>query len=304
MLHGEQGTAKSTTTRILRSLIDPNESPLRTVPRNDRDLMIAASNAWVHAFDNLSFLPLWFADALCRLATGGGFSTRKLRTDDDEILFNSQLPIILTSIGELATRGDLLERAIVLHLPHIPGHKRQSEQEFWQAFEAKRPALLGALLDIVSAALRSLPHVKLDAPPRMADFAQWSCAAAEACAWRIQTPNELEKDDTAFLSAYTDNITATQHLLLDTAMAQALERLVHQKPWHGTHTDLLDVLRSMVGPGHLRELPQTARALSAELDRLIPSLRTIGVRIERARKREGGTGQRIITLGRQAAAQQ
>jgi hypothetical protein len=137
----------------------------------------------------------------------------------------------------------------------------------------------------------------------MADFAEWSCAAAEACAWRIQTPNELEKDDVAFLSAYSENITATQHLLLDTAMAQSLERLVHRQPWHGTHTDLLDVLRSMVGPGHLRELPQTARALSAELDRLIPSLRTIGVRIERARKREAGTGQRIITLRREEAAQ-
>jgi hypothetical protein len=155
MLHGEQGTAKSTTTRILRHLIDPNESPLRTVPRNDRDLMIAASNAWVHAFDNLSYLPLWFADALCRLATGGGFSTRKLRTDDDEVLFSSRLPLILTSIGELATRGDLLERAIVLHLPHIPRHKRITEQQFWQTFEAKRPVLLGALLDIVSAALRN-----------------------------------------------------------------------------------------------------------------------------------------------------
>jgi hypothetical protein len=241
---------------------------------------------------------------LCRLATGGGFSTRKLRTDDDEVLFNSQQPIILTSIAELATRGDLLERAIVLHLPHISGKKRQAEEEFWQSFEAKRPLLLGAVLDIVSAAVRNLPHIKLESPPRMADFAQWSCAAAEACAWRVDSPNNgLEKDDAAFLNAYTENITTTQHLLLDTAMAEALERLVRQKPWHGTHTDLLDVLRSMVGAGHFRELPQTARALSAELDRLIPSLRTIGVRIDRARKREAGTGQRIITLRREEGAQ-
>src|SRR5437868_13535290 len=82
MLQGEQGTAKSTTTRILRSLIDPNVSPLRTVPRNERDLMIAATNSWAQCFDNLSHIPLWFADALCRLATGGGFATRKLRTDE------------------------------------------------------------------------------------------------------------------------------------------------------------------------------------------------------------------------------
>jgi hypothetical protein len=42
-LHGEQGTAKSTTAKALRSLIDPNESPLRTVPRDERDFYISAS---------------------------------------------------------------------------------------------------------------------------------------------------------------------------------------------------------------------------------------------------------------------
>ena len=304
LLHGEQGTAKSTTTRILRSLLDPNESPLRTVPRNERDLMISARNAWVQAFDNLSQLPLWFADALCRLATGGGFGTRKLFTDDDEALFNTQLPSVLTSIGELATRGDLLDRAIVLHLPHIPRLKRQSEQQFWHTFEALRPSLLGALLDVVSAALQNLHHVKLDELPRMADFARWSCAAAEACAWHVETSQGGQSHTAAFLHSYAENISAARHVILDTAIAQAIERLVKPQPWRGTHSGLLDVLRTMVGPGHIRELPPTARALSAELDRLIPSLRSIGVRIERERRREAGTGQRLITLRKEDAGQQ
>jgi hypothetical protein len=301
LLHGEQGTAKSTTARILRSLIDPNESPLRTVPRNERDFMIAATNGWAHAFDNLSQLPLWFADALCRLATGGGFATRKLRTDDDEVIFNRQQPCVLTSIEELSTRGDLLDRAIMIHLPHIPRKKRQPEQQFWRSFEAARPALLGALLDIVSAALRNLDHVHIDAPPRMADFVQWSCAAAEACDWHIETPNGLEKNSAAFVYSYTENITAVQHLQLDSVIAQAIQQLVESRPWSGTHRDLLDDLRRRVGSGHHRELPQTARALSAELDRLIPSLRSVGVRIGRQRRREGGTGQRIITLRKEDA---
>ena len=111
-------------------------------------------------------------------------------------------------------------------------------------------------------------------------------------------------DTAAFLHAYTENIIASQHMMLDTAMAQAIERLVHPQPWHGTHTDLLDVLHTMVGPGHSLELPRTARALSAELDRLIPSLRSIGVRIERERKRQGGSGQRIITLRKEESGQQ
>jgi hypothetical protein len=298
MLQGEQGTAKSTTMRILRSLIDPNVSPIRTVPRSERDLMIAASNSWVQAFDNLSHIPLWFVDALCRLATGGGFATRKLRTDEDEILFDAQLPSVLTSLGELATRGDLMDRAIVVNLPHIPRRKRLPGRQFWQSFAQVHPSLLGALLDGASAAIRNVKRVELDEPPRMADFAEWACAAAEACAWQVHTPDGVRTEASAFLHVYEENITTAQRMLLDTAIAQALLRLVEPKPWHGTHTDLLDVLRTMVGPTHLRELPLTARALSAELDHLIPSFRSIGVRIER--KREGGTGQRLLTICKDA----
>jgi hypothetical protein len=138
----------------------------------------------------------------------------------------------------------------------------------------------------------------------MADFVQWSYAAAEACAWRIETPNGLERDGAAFLSAYNENITTVQQILLDSLIAQAIQQLVEPRPWSGTHTDLLDMLRTMVGARHTRELPPTARALSAELDRLIPSLRSIGVHIGRERKREGGTGQRLITLWKEDTAQQ
>lgn len=43
-----------------------------------------------------------------------------------------------------------------------------------------RPALLGALFDTLSTAMREVDSVQLDAMPRMADFARWGCAAAPA----------------------------------------------------------------------------------------------------------------------------
>jgi hypothetical protein len=95
VLAGEQGSAKSTLSSILRSLLDPNTAPLRALPREDRDLFIAANNGYVLAFDNVSGLPAWISDTLCRLATGGGFAVRQLYTDQDEILFDAQRPIIL-----------------------------------------------------------------------------------------------------------------------------------------------------------------------------------------------------------------
>src|SRR5438034_11429068 len=117
--HGEQGSGKSTRARIVRSLIDPHSVPLRCEPKEARDLMIAATNAWCIALDNLSYLPAWLSDALCRLATGGGFGTRELYSDADEVLFEAQRPVILNGIEELATRGDLLDRAIILYTPQI-----------------------------------------------------------------------------------------------------------------------------------------------------------------------------------------
>ena len=50
-LIGEHGTAKSTLTRVLRALVDPNSTSLRSLPRDDRDLFISANNGYVMAFD-------------------------------------------------------------------------------------------------------------------------------------------------------------------------------------------------------------------------------------------------------------
>src|SRR5205814_3055497 len=114
VLSGEQGSAKSTATRVARALVDPNTTPLRTPPREVRDLMIAAANSRVLAFDNLSTLPQWLSDALCRVATGGGFTTRRLYSDDEEMLFDAQCPVLLNGIEEFVNRADLLDRALVL----------------------------------------------------------------------------------------------------------------------------------------------------------------------------------------------
>src|SRR5262249_13429652 len=146
-------------------------------PREPRDLMIAANNGWMCAFDNLSGLPQWLSDALCRLSTGGGFSTRELYTDDEEIIFEAKRPIILTGIEELATRGDLLDRALIVDLRRIPEEAYQSEQEFVRKYEIMRPRLLGALLEAVAAALVNRSKVNLARLTRMADFAIWVSAA-------------------------------------------------------------------------------------------------------------------------------
>jgi hypothetical protein len=144
--------------------------------------MIAANNSYLLAFDNLSRLPHWLSDALCRLATGGSFAVRQLYTDDEEVLFEASRPILLNGIEDVISRPDLGDRAIFLTLAPIAETDRRPEAELWREFEIARSRILGALVQ----GLRAIKHVQLEALPRMADFALWA-AACETAFWPAGT---------------------------------------------------------------------------------------------------------------------
>jgi len=233
-LYGEHGSAKSTTARVLRALIDPNDAPLRTTPRDARDLMITATNGHVVAFDNLSRIEPWLSDAICRLATGGGLSTRTLYTDAEEYIFEAQRPVLINGIDDLATRADLLDRSLVVSLPRIADENRRSEHDFWRDFEQTKPSILGALLAVVAAALHNLPETKLPELPRMADFALWVSAAEPAFAGKEGT----------FMAAYTGNRADANDTALEASpIVTPLRALLeHKDTWEGTPTELLAAL--------------------------------------------------------------
>jgi hypothetical protein len=163
-ISGEQGSAKTVLSKLLKALIDPNAAPVRSLSREERELMIAANNGYLLAFDNLSGLPVWLSDALCRLASGGSFAVRQLYTDDEEVLFEAARPILLNGIEEVVSRPDLGDRAIFLTLAPIGEAQRRPENELWREFEIARPRMLGALLDAVVHGLRTLGSP----PPRPA----------------------------------------------------------------------------------------------------------------------------------------
>lgn len=285
-LNGEQGTAKSTAARVHRRLIDPNKSATRPTPRDERDLAIAASNGAVISLDNLSFVPDWLSDALCRVSTGLGFGTRTLYENDEETLFDACRPIVINGIGVLGTRSDLLDRTIELDLPRIPDTARRDETAFWSAFERERPTILGALLDAVAGALSRWDKVHLERAPRMADFARWVVAAEPTLRW---PPG-------SFLRAYTGNRDAVHEIALDASLiVEPLRVLLEAGDYCGTATELLDRLVAIVGETatHRRGWPRNPTALSRELARLAPNLRAVGIEVERGR---GVHGRRSIAL--------
>ena len=288
-LLGEQGTAKTTTQEVIRALIDPNVAPLRAEPRDARDVMIAASNGWCIGFDNISDIESWLSDCFCRLATGGGFSTRELYSDGDEIIFVAQRPVMLNGIDAVISRADLLDRALIIDLPRIPDQKRRQRREFWSAFEAARPAILGVLLDAVAVALKRQPDISLDTLPRMADFAAWSVAAEPG----------LGLAEGAFLRAYTNNRVATHELALEASpIAAPIRKLADQKAWKGTAAELLGELSKIADEAtkKARTWPSTARGLGSALRRAAPNLRTVGVVVEFTDEKELGPRRRQIAV--------
>lgn len=278
---GEQGSAKSTFTKVLRALVDPNAAPLRALPREDRDLFIAATNGHTLAFDNISGLPHWISDTLCRLATGGGFAVRQLYSDQDEVLFDAQRPVILNGIEDFVSRPDLGDRAIMLALEAIPDEARRPEGTLWAAFEASRPRILGALLDAVSHGLRELPRTNLDRLPRMADFALWA-TACEGAYWPAGT----------FMAAYDGNRSEAVEIAIDgDAVAREVRELVARMNfWGGTAKDLLGALNDQAGEKATRakEWPQTAKALSGRVRRAATFLRKAGIEVAFGARTERG----------------
>lgn len=273
---GEQGSGKTGLCRMVRDLLDPNAAPLRRPPRNEQDLMIAANNGWIVAYDNLSGIKPELSDALCGLATGTGFATRTLYSNDEETIFSARRPIIVNGIENLASRSDLADRTVHLTLPTIPATERRSEAEIKTRFDAMRGRVLGALLDGVVEALRNRSSVRLDASPRMADFALWVTAAESALGW----------EPGAFMQAYeNDRNEAHMEAVESSCIGPAVLKLVGSQPghtWSGTATELLIALRRVANISDLNRQgwPASPKGVSGGLRRLAPNIRACGVEVE------------------------
>jgi hypothetical protein len=276
---GEQGTAKSCAAKIVRMLVDPSEIPLRSPPREERDLLVQAANNWCVALDNLSGLQPWLSDGLCRLATGGGHSARQLYTDGEEFSLSVKRPVIMNGIDDAASRPDLAERALQIELETILDEHRISERRLWQKFEDARPVIFSALLNGLACALRNLPKLELNGLPRMADPTQWATAGETTFGWQQGT----------FLTAYLTNLTEGAIASVEAhPVGIAIRQLLDGTPeWLGEPRQLLDALNGVASKEltEARNWPKNPRSLSSCLRRLAQALRRSGINLEFARSK-------------------
>jgi putative DNA primase/helicase len=294
VLNGEQGSGKSTAARLLRSLVDPNQAPIRSIPKDERDLVIAAMNGHVIALDNLSKVDQSLSDGLCRISTGGGFATRQLHTDSDEVIFAGSRPIVLNGIPLLTDKADLADRSINIRLRSIPDHERQPESDFWREWEQARPRVLGALLDAFVQGVARVETVKSDWFPRMASFAKWSMACEPGFGWEPGT----------FRAAYSANRSDAADATFEAdPVANALVAMINspcvQGRWEGSAAELLASIGDYATDAikRSRRWPLSAQGVGNALDRAAPLLRGKGVEFSRHK-----SGVRTITIWRKDAA--
>ena len=284
---GEQGAGKSTACRVISSLIDPRTSALRGVPREVRDLTAAARNSWLVCFDNLSRLPEELADAACRLATGGGFGGRQLYSDHDEAIFDATRPLVFNAIPDLGTaRPDFLDRALIVEFLSITPEIRRDEAQFWREFSERRPRILGALLDAAVAGLRNLPQVRLERPPRLADFALWVSACEEALGMK---PGEA-------MAACQANSAEARDLALEASPLYAPLAELAREGFTGTVAELHTRLDSMVSDAMRRSVrwPKAPNGLGNALRRMATNLRAAGIELQFSRN--DVQGRRVVSV--------
>lgn len=292
VLTGEPGSAKTTVSGYCKKLCDPARvAALRSLPRTERDIAVAARGCHVLAFTNISTLTTNQSDTICRISTGEGFGIRQLYTDGDEFLFDGARPFILNGIEDFMTRSDLQDRAIAIELANIAAGERKSLDELNAEFDAASPRIFGALLNALSAGLRNIAATKLPGLPRMADVVRWAVACSEELPW---SADDLLADyaamqaESATVAARSDDV---GNAIIEWARVHAV-----REPFIGTATELLSELNSHTDEKirDRRDWPSNGQRLSERLRRLAPALRKAGVSIERSRSGKQGT--RMITV--------
>lgn len=273
VLHGEKGAAKSTTMRMVRSIVDPAKNDILALPTSKNDLTLTLSKNYMPCFDNLDTISPEKSDILCMAATGGGISKRRLYSDDDEMILSFKVCVVLNGINIAATRSDLLDRSIVLELERIKAEDRKTEKIVWNEFESDKPKILGVIFNTISKAMNIYPKTRLDKLGRMADFTEWGYAIAKA----------LGIEGEQFLEAYLSNQNkANEEAIQSNPVAATIVSLMKSKyKWVGSVTDLLKTLETKAEAElidtKVKIWPKASHVLSKRIKEVKSNLEQVGI---------------------------
>lgn len=271
-LIGGQGSGKSATAENIRRLIDPKSVNLRSAPKTVEDLFIGARNNHVVCLNNLSRLSGAEQDALCNLSTGGGYASRKLYTNDDEVTYEAKRPVLINGINAVATQPDLVSRVIRLECPSLETNnkKRLDDKSLAALFDERAPLAMGFILDTMVEALAVLPDIELTDRPRLMDFTRLGAAVG-----RVLNPKGGEQ---YFTTRYRDAREAASLQALDSmpVIVSLVDYLESYAPYTGSYADLLKNIENKIGKTADSAWPKSAKGLASAIGRAKPVLNLLG----------------------------
>jgi len=276
VLNGEQGSAKSTATRLVVALTDPCGGDNMQLPNDIRNLFVTVREHHVLPCENVSHISREISNAACSISTGTTFYHRGMGKDKERTVFRGYGALVMNGIEDFAKAPDLRSRCIILNLPRIT--QRKDEKTLRAEFEQARPRILGAIFDAVCAGLANEDNVTLTTEPRMMDAVKFITAAEHGAPWPVGT----------FEKAYQTNQSDSQGAALaGSHVAVAIMELMEKEggEWRGTWPDLKKKLERL--PHYLsgsvppRRWPNDGKELSDEVTRYQPTLRAQGIDVER-----------------------
>ena len=283
MLHGSQGSAKSSLQEMIKMLVDPGVVKTFSFPRGIDELIQQLAHNQVVFYDNISIIRDYISDQLCRAVSGSGSSKRQLYTDDDDIIHTFKRCVGFNGINLGATKPDLLDRGLIIELERIDDNKQLKPEGLWKQFEELRPQLLGYIFDILAKVLEwknnvNGPQLNLTKLPRMAEFAEYG----EIISRCMGNPSNL------FIDAYYKNIKLQSQEVLDSSvLASPIQQLLvnrNDEEWIGRPTELLSELEycaeQLKVNTRSKLWPKMANVLSRRLKEIKINLKQIGIEVE------------------------
>lgn len=281
ILYGQKGAAKSTTSSMLKKIIDPSVMELITFPKNQDELVLQLDHHYYVPFDNLSGLQNWASDSLCRACTGEAVSKRTLYSNDEDCIFRFKRCLLLNGINVSATREDLLDRSILLELERISETDRKTIFEIWKAFDKEKPLILGAIFDILSKAIKLKPSIKLREKPRMADFCEWGYCIGQA----IEEGGGDKFLEEYLLSVYKQSQEAINSNPVGLSVIHFMEG---KTKWEGKASDLLGKLEGVAYTERIdtssNYFPKSANSLTRRLNSIKSNLMESGIEYKSVNK--------------------
>lgn len=280
---GSNGSAKTTTAGQIRMVLDPSVVPYVNIPRKEEDIPILFHKYKAPIIDNVSTISASIADMFCVAIMGGAIEKRTLHTDLETTVIRENPVLSITTIANPHDRPDLAERSITFNLERPDPARRMSEKKAWAMFYRNLPSILGGVFDLLAAAMEIHKTINLHELPRMADFATWGFAVAEALGGR----------GAEFLRDYTAaGHRQTLESLETNTFAGAIVRLVDSEGERlsGTFTEVLEKLRSEANPEPKDQtFPASARGFRSHLERIRPNLEELGLIVDLTAPGEGRT---------------